>query len=200
MLKINAIGMICPKPVIETKKAMRENPNEDHFEILVDNEIATQNLTKMAKQLQMKASVNKISNKEYEVSIKRLEDADVTNLNTSCQIMNFSDYVVVVNSDKISNGDPEFSKSLLEGFLYAVTEQDILPKAVIFYNRGVFNTTKNEKVIEDMKGLEAKGVDILSCGLCLDNYHLKEELKVGSITNMYRIVELMRENHVVAPC
>ena len=60
-------------------------------------------------------------------------------------------------------------------------------------------TTKNEKVISDLKKLEEAGVEIISCGLCLDYYKLKEELKVGGITNMYRIVEILRSYHVVRP-
>lgn len=200
MKEINALGKICPIPVIETKKAMRKNQEEKEFHILVDNEVATQNLTKMATHLHMKSSVEKLADKKYKVTIMRDENAKDESEFDEASLMDNSSYVVVVKSDTIADGDPEFSKSLLEGFLYALTEQDKLPKAVIFYNRGVFNTTKNEKVIEDMKGIEEKGVEILSCGLCLDNYKLKEDLKVGTITNMYRIVELMRENHVITPC
>lgn len=201
MKEINALGFVCPLPVIETKKAMRENNEETLFRILVDNEVATQNLSKMAEVLHMQASVEKLAPREYAVTIVRDENAKAAETFDETQYaMGSSSYVVVVKSDVISDGDPAFSKSLLEGFLYALTEQDVLPKAVIFYNRGVFNTTKNEKTIEDMKNLEAKGVEILSCGLCLGNYKLKEDLQVGTITNMYRIVELMREHHVVTPC
>jgi sulfur relay (sulfurtransferase) complex TusBCD TusD component (DsrE family) len=37
--------------------------------------------------------------------------------------------------------------------------------------------------------MEAQGVEILTCGTCLDYYGLKDKLQVGSVTNMYVIVE-----------
>lgn len=100
----------------------------------------------------------------------------------------------------MGKGDEEFSKSLLEGFIYALTEQDQIPEKVIFYNRGVMLTSVNEKTVEDLQNLASKGVEILSCGLCLGNYKLKEKLQVGEITNMYKIVEILRSHHVVSPC
>ena len=48
MLKVNAIGDNCPIPVIKTKKAMQEVDGKETIEVLVDNEIAVQNVTKMA--------------------------------------------------------------------------------------------------------------------------------------------------------
>lgn len=48
MLKVNAIGDNCPIPVIKTKKAMQEVNGKETIEVLVDNEIAVQNVTKMA--------------------------------------------------------------------------------------------------------------------------------------------------------
>jgi len=63
----------------------------------------------------------------------------------------------------------------------------------------LFKLSLNEKTIADLKKLEEAGVEILSCGLCLDYYKLKESLKVGTITNMYRIVEILRTHHVVRP-
>jgi hypothetical protein len=43
--------------------------------------------------------------------------------------------------------------------------------------------------LEDLKTLEAEGVEILTCGTCLNYYQLTEQLAVGSVTNMYAIVE-----------
>ena len=68
---------------------------------------------------------------------------------------------------------------------------DKLPKSVLLYNGGVKLSTEGSDSIEDLKELEEKGVEILSCGTCLNFYNLQDKLKVGKVTNMYSIVEEM---------
>lgn len=192
---IDAMGLACPRPVILTKKAIREE-NLDEVTVKVDNEIATENLTKMGKQLGFSAEVKTNSKTDYEVYLKKTGDAQ-------CELMfeeDSSEYIVVISSDHMGTGDEAFSKNLLEGFVYALTEQDVAPKYVIFYNMGVTLPSINEKVIGDLKALEERGTQVLSCGLCLGQYDMKEKLQVGEITNMYRICELMIQYKVVKPC
>src|SRR5699024_3799372 len=144
MKKIDCLGKVCPIPVIETKKMIKENHDEVEFEILVDNEVATQNLAKMAKELKIESKSKKV---EDRVNLKRNPD-QVCEIMEDQSAINTSSYVVAISDDKMGNGDEEFSKNLLEGFIYALTEQDVLPEKVIFYNRGVFLTSENEKTIE----------------------------------------------------
>lgn len=195
MKEINAMGHACPRPVIMTKKAIvEENLNE--VLVRVDNEIATENLSKMGEQLGFTSSVNKVSNTEYEVSLVRQAGA--------CELMDMQEdndeFIVVFSSNELGGGEESFSKTLLNGFVYALTEQDRVPKYVVCYNKGVEITTINEKTVQDLKVLEQKGTEILSCGLCLENYGLKEKLSVGTATNMYRICELQLKYKTVKPC
>lgn len=200
MIEVNAMGKVCPIPVIMTKKVLRENTTGENIMIRVDNEIATQNLTKMAGQLNIKSNVTKLSDAEYTV-LYDLEGCE------ACAVLNDSsvleqgadEYVVAINSDKMGTGDEAFGTTLLENFIYALTEQDRIPKMIVMYNSGVRLVTENEKTVKDLKTLQEKGTEILACGLCLDFYGLKEKLRVGSATNMYRIVEIMRTNKVVRP-
>ncbi|RVU55499.1 sulfurtransferase-like selenium metabolism protein YedF [Anaerosphaera multitolerans] len=192
---IDARGLACPRPVILSKKAIRDE-NLTELLVKVDNEIATQNLSKMGTQLGFTAKVEKESEGNYEVTLSKRDES-------LCEIMfegDKSEYIVAISSDEMGRGDEVFSKTLLEGFIYALREQDILPKYVVLYNLGVKLTTINKSTVEDLKYLEEQGTEVVSCGLCLDNYNLKEELKVGSITNMYRICELLRLYKVVSPC
>ena len=99
--------------------------------------------------------------------------------------------VVVLSSDKMGEGDDELGKVLIKGFIYAITQLDKLPKSVLLYNGGVKLSTEGSDSIEDLKELEEKGVEILSCGTCLNFYNLQDKLKVGKVTNMYSIVEEM---------
>ena len=114
--------------------------------------------------------------------------------------LHYSDeYMVVISSEMMGGGDEDFSKKLLEGFIYALSEQEVAPKVIVFYNGGVHIPTLWENSIKDLKFIESRGTEIFSCGLCLEHYGLKEKVQVGSITNMYKIVELMGKCKVVKP-
>ena len=101
--------------------------------------------------------------------------------------------VVAIGSAEMGNGDPKLGKILMKSFLYSLTQLDALPQTVLFFNGGVRMTTEGSESIEDLKALEAQGVEILSCGTCLDFYGLKDKLRVGGITNMYVIAQTMAE-------
>ena len=101
--------------------------------------------------------------------------------------------VVAIGSAEMGNGDPKLGKILMKSFLYSLTQLDALPQTVLFFNGGVRMTAEGSESIEDLKALEAQGVEILSCGTCLDFYGLKDKLRVGGITNMYVIAQTMAE-------
>jgi selenium metabolism protein YedF len=98
---------------------------------------------------------------------------------------------VAIGSDKMGEGNEELGKVLLKGFIYALTQLDTLPDTMLFYNGGAKITTEGSDSLEDLKSLEAQGVEILTCGTCLNYYNLSDQLKVGSVTNMYAIVETL---------
>lgn len=180
MTKVNAIGFVCPVPVIMTKKALKEI-DKGEVEVLVDNETAKQNLEKLAKELGYEFSSNKIG-ENFQVIINKKEE-DIKKEEKKENI------VVVIDSDEMGKGDEELGKILVKGFIYSLTEMETLPKTVILYNKGVLLATVNENTIEDLKKLESMGVEIISCGTCANYYGVQDKLKVGSLTNMYTIVD-----------
>jgi selenium metabolism protein YedF len=99
--------------------------------------------------------------------------------------------LMVISSDKMGEGDEEIGKVLIKNFIYALTEAESIPSTIIFYNGGAKLVAKDSPIIEDLKKLEELGVEILTCGTCLNYYNLTEELAVGKVTNMYTIVEKM---------
>ena len=202
MIKVNAIGDACPIPVVKTKNAIRELGGSGVVEVSVDNEIAVQNLLKMAKQKEYEASFEKKSNTEYIVTINvnggEVSDAKpVTKSTAKSDEIKLKETIVVIDSDKMGDGDEEFSKTLLKGFIYALSSQDIPPAKILFYNTGVRLTTEGSASIEDLKVLEKAGAKIYSCGACLNNYGLTEKLSVGEVTNMYDIVSYLMEADLV---
>ena len=206
MIKVNALGDACPIPVVKTKNAIRELGSSGVVEVSVDNEIAVQNLNKMAKQKNYEFSYEKKSDTEYIVTIGINSDSK-TDTNTVSKIsgtqkdeISLKETVVVIDSDKMGDGDEEFSTTLLKGFIYALSSQDIPPAKIIFYNTGVKMTTQGSESIEDLKVLANAGAKIYSCGACLNNYGLTEKLLIGEVTNMYDIAGyLLNADLVVRP-
>lgn len=203
---VDARGMQCPLPVIETKKTLKE-VTEGTIEVLVDNEIAVQNLSKMANQMKLSHGFEKISNDHYIVTIEK-EEASVGEITTkekseeSLKPKEFATKhealearedatVIVISADHMGEGEEQLGKTLMKGFIYALTELDRLPKQMIFYNKGATLTVEGSDSLEDLKLLEAEGVEILTCGACLNFYGITDKLSVGSVTNMYAIAEIM---------
>ncbi len=194
MITVNAMGDNCPIPVIKTKKAMQALTGPETIEVLVDNEIAVQNVTKMAAAQGGEVSSEKLGEKEYKVTVKMKGAPEgVSEGDEVCTPDMRGNTIVVVASDRMGSGNDELGKVLIKGFIYAVTQLDNLPKKMLFYNGGATLTTEGSDSLEDLKSLEAQGVEILTCGTCLDYYQLKDKLAVGSVTNMYSIVESMAE-------
>ncbi len=203
-MKIDARGMQCPLPVIEAKKAIEKIPKEEVIEITVDNEIAVQNLTKLAVQKHIHHSVMTLDEKQFivvftlntdnETSSKNVEDDNISSENIQ------KGTVLVLSSNKMGDGDEELGKQLMKGFIYAQTQLEQLPESIVLYNGGAKLSVEGSDSLEDLKHLEKKGVEIVTCGLCLNYYNLTDKLQVGTITNMYAISEkLAMANKIIKP-
>lgn len=180
MKKVNAIGQICPMPVIMTKKALKAMEIGE-LEVVVDNETAKENVEKMVKEMGH-TYVDSKENENFKILITKVAQEKK-------EEKKGENIVVVLASDQMGEGDKELGDILIKGFIYSLTEMEILPKTVVLYNKGVVLSTINENTVEDLKKLESMGVEILSCGTCVNFYHIQDKLKVGSLTNMYTIVE-----------
>ena len=197
MIQVNALGDACPIPVVKTKNAIKELGGSGVVETLVDNEIAVQNLTKMANQKGYKVSSKKLSDRQYQVTMEIGENsADNQTAPTKAESETCipdarENTVVVIASATMGEGDPELGRLLMKGYIYALTQLDTLPKTLLFYNGGAALTCEGSASLEDLKSLEAQGVQILTCGTCLNHYGLTDSLKVGEVTNMYVIAETM---------
>lgn len=197
MIQVNALGDACPIPVVKTKNAIKELGGSGVVETLVDNEIAVQNLTKMANQKGYKVSSKKLSDRQYQVTMEIGENAaDKQTVPTKAESETCipdarENTVVVIASATMGEGDPELGRLLMKGYIYALTQLDTLPKTLLFYNGGAALTCEGSASLEDLKSLEAQGVQILTCGTCLNHYGLTDSLKVGEVTNMYVIAETM---------
>jgi len=186
-MEVDARGQACPRPVIMTKKALDEI-NEGVVTTIVDNEVAKENVSKLAKSSGYEFEVQKGNDNEYYIHITKgeVEESNVCIPNT------FKDMTIAFSSNVMGRGSEELGKILIKSFIYALTESTPYPDTLVFYNGGVQLTSEGSEVLDDLAKLADQGVEILSCGTCLDFYGLKGKLRVGSVTNMYTILEKLK--------
>ena len=188
-IEVNAVGLACPKPVINTKKELDKIDN-GIVVVTVDNDIAKQNILKLSNSLNCESKIIKEEKDLICIEIKKGENVIIEEQNQE----KLEDKCIFISSDKIGNGNDELGAVLMKGFIYTLTESKPYPKSILLVNSGVKLSTENYDTIENLKILEEAGVEILSCGTCLDYYGLKGSLKLGSVTNMYTIVDIMKNS------
>ena len=188
-IEVNSVGLACPKPVINTKKELDKIDN-GIVVVTVDNDIAKQNILKLSNSLNCESKIIKEEKDLISIEIKKGENVIIEEKNQD----KLEDKCIFISSDKIGNGNDELGAVLMKGFIYTLTESKPYPKSILLVNSGVKLSTENYDTVENLKILEEAGVEILSCGTCLDYYGLKESLRLGSVTNMYTIVDIMKNS------
>lgn len=207
MITVNAMGDICPIPVVKTKKALGELNGPGEIEVLVDNETAVKNVTKMARSSGAEAESEQLGDKQYRVLITVGEDAaeklknakspavqpqGQTQQEAAAGCRTCVGTVVAVGSDRMGEGSEELGHILIKSFIFALTQLDDLPDKILFYNGGAKLTVEGSESLADLRTLEEQGVEIMTCGTCLDYYGIKDKLAIGGVTNMYSIVETLQ--------
>jgi len=191
MKEIDAKGLACPKPVVLAKKAISCN---QEVLVVVDNQTAASNLTKLGKKMGAEVSVVEESETEFKVMFKNKKSSDSENAGSELEASGAKIYLIP--SDTMGDGERELGQILMKGFISTIKELDPLPKRIIFLNSGVKLATK-EDIIFYLNELEEQGVEILLCGTCVDYYELQEEVGVGDISNMFEIADNLNRGDVV---
>ena len=203
MITVECRGEQCPIPVVKTIKAIGEMKEADTVQTHVDNETAVQNLTKLAESKGFAVKSEKIEDKHFVVTMEVTAPgaaAAAEEPAVSCIPDRRGSTVYAFGTNVMGSGNDELGATLMKGFIYAVSQLEELPKTMLFYNGGVKLTTEGSASLEDLKSLQAQGVEILSCGTCLNFCGLSEKLAVGEVTNMYAIVEKLNgASHIVKP-
>ncbi|HHT50702.1 MAG TPA: sulfurtransferase-like selenium metabolism protein YedF [Eubacteriaceae bacterium] len=195
METIDCRGLSCPLPVVKTKKVL-EDLKEGSIVTIVDNQMARENIKSLANKLNTTYEVEEKAGDFYITITKKQEPPEEDkgidqspNKNPGVE----DNLVILIGNDKMGVGEEELGNILIKGYLYALTEVEPRPNKLIFVNNGVKLNCKGSDSIESIQRLEDLGVEILTCGTCLDYYDLKKDLQVGSISNMYTIVEALNQ-------
>jgi selenium metabolism protein YedF len=181
MTEIDARGLPCPQPVTKAKKALEEI-KEGVVTVLVDDSGSCENVRRFAQSQGCQVEVKEVEGVFY-LNIAKGEAREAKSAE--------SGDVVLVASDRLGSGDKRLGEILMKAFLNTLWDVDPKPAKILFMNNGVRLAIEGSEVLETLEMLEKKGVEIFSCGTCLEYYNLKEKLRVGSVSNMYATVDAL---------
>ncbi len=191
-LTIDARGLACPQPVVLTNNAIDES---DEVTTIVDNEIAKENVTRLAKSKGFKIEVEE---KEGNFHLHLTREGPAPS--QTCGLAIDGPTVLLIASDSIGRGSEELGQNLMTAFVQVLHEITPQPDAIIFMNSGVKLVTEGSKVLEDLRAIEKQGAELLACSACLGYYDLKEKIAVGQISNMYDIAsKLFNAGRIINP-
>ena len=191
-LTVDVRGSLCPKPVIETKKVSDANPDAV-ITTIVDNEVSRDNVDKFGKSRGYGVAIRQ-DGKDFYLTMTP-NDNPVSD--GSCEPMSFGNRVILMTKDYLGEGSEELGRNLMKTFWVCMVEADVKPSKIYFINSSVKMVTNDSVHLENIKKLADAGVEIAACGICLDYFGVKEELGVGSITNMYAITDSILGENVV---
>ena len=184
MTEIDARGLPCPQPIIKTKKALAEM-GEGRITVLVDSPESRENVTRFARSEGCEIAVREEAGVFY-LDITRGEAVEVKDKSEAV-----SGDVILITSDQFGVGEARLGEILMKAFLNTLWDYDPKPAKILFINSSVRLSIEGSEVLETLRLLEKKGVQILSCGTCLEYYNLTDKLGVGLVSNMYSTVDAL---------
>ncbi|MDT8442268.1 MAG: sulfurtransferase-like selenium metabolism protein YedF [Desulfuromonadales bacterium] len=181
MQTLDCRGQQCPQPVIQTRRQLLAHP-EQPLRVLVDDSISRDNISRLATSLGYHSDVRE------ENGLFQLDLLPGDGVQESAAAPASGPTIVLVASEQMGSGDVKLGQILMKNFIFTMAEGGITPDAIYFLNSGVKLTVGGSDVVEPLEKLACSGVDIASCGLCLEFFGLKDALAVGRISNMLEIV------------
>ena len=190
-LTVDVRGSLCPKPVIETKKVSDANPS-DVIITIVDNEVSRDNVEKFGKSRGYGVDIRQ-DGKDFYLTMT----PNANPVAEICEPMSYGNRVILMTKDYLGEGSEELGRNLMKTFWVCMVEADVKPSKIYFINSSVKMVTNDSVHLENIKKLADAGVEIAACGICLDFYGVKENVGVGSITNMYSITDAILGDNIV---
>lgn len=185
MVKVNAMGKLCPEPVIMTKAEIEKGAGE--IEVLVDNDIAVSNVTRLLEGKGFSVELSRTGN-ERKLTAKKAEGAAaVSSASSNREKLT----AILVAHDVLGGNDKELGEVLMKAFLGCISKLSHRPAVMAFMNEGVKLVLPESSACEYIKELEKAGTKILVCGTCTTHFNITDKIAVGTISNMFEIMEMI---------
>ncbi|MFA7061224.1 MAG: sulfurtransferase-like selenium metabolism protein YedF [Pedobacter sp.] len=188
---IDCRNMACPAPVISVKKALEE---QGELQVLLDNGAPRENVARFARNRGFLVSEEQDETEGWALTITSDKNAEKPRVSNRLS----NDRVLLITSNRLGEGPEELGSLLMKTFIHTLLETSDQPASILFLNSGIYLTTEGSEALEALEKLNDMGVEILSCGLCLDFFERKDKLRVGNTTNMLTTAEnLLRATQVI---
>ena len=190
-IDLDCCGLACPEPVIRTRRAIEEMDKGDTLRVAVDTEAARDNVCRMSENLGCKVAIEERAGQFLLSLSKEAATEAAAPTHAEAPVSGGASPTLLIGSRHMGRSADELGAILMRAFLKTLMESPTLPERIFFINSGILLTTTGSENLEAIRDLESRGTEILSCGTCLDYYGRKDDLAVGSVTNMYDIVEAL---------
>lgn len=194
-------GLACPQPVIRAKELL-DSMEQGSVEVLVDNEAAQSNLERFGKSQGCAVEIRAAGDTRHITLNKGPHEKsaqDLTPEDYRCDLPGIG-LVVAIPADVMGRGNDTLGGVLMRAYIKTLKHLNPLPAKIFFYNAGVKITATESDLIAPLEELAGMGVEIYSCGTCLDFFNLKDSLLVGKPSNMFEIMDAMaKASKVISP-
>ena len=190
MKQIDARGLACPAPVLQTKAVLEED-HPGQVNVVVDNAAAQQNVQRF---LESQGFETTLDQKGDDYFIAGSSDPEALAASDTAVEPDQGDQKIMVlcATDRMGYGDDELGRKLMVNYLRTLEEMGGDLWRLVFVNNGVKLTIDDSEVVADLQKYENQGIKILVCGTCLTHFDLLERKQVGETTNMLDIVTAMQ--------
>jgi len=188
---IDARGWECPRPVLETKKALQ---TENIITVIVDNRAARENVTRLADKSGYRVRAVEKDDGIYlhiegDASVQdKIAEQPESESYIACES---GKLVLFIGSDTVGSGSDELGEILMRALMHTFLETEPKPEVIVLMNNGVNLAVSDSPVLDDLKMLASGGTEILVCGTCLNYFQLTDDVAVGEISNAYTIAETL---------
>ena len=190
MKEIDARGLVCPEPVLQTKAAI-EKTNIDSLKVIVDNEAAMENVCRF---LEFN-NYTTLTDRQGDCfvitgSLKTMPGNQVEK--PAVKESEEQKIMVMCATDQMGSGDDELGSKLMISFIKTLKEMGPELWRLVLVNNGVKMAVEGSEVLPVLQEYAEEGLQILVCGTCLTYFNLLEKKQVGETTNMLDIVTAMQ--------
>lgn len=190
MKEIDARGLACPAPVLQTKATLQEE-KPGAVKVMIDNAASQQNVQRFLESQGFETRLERQGG-DYLV-IGRCASEPEPGLRAAEKPQTESKKIMVMcATDRMGFGDDALGLKLMVNFLRTLKEMGPELWRLVFVNNGVKLTIDGSEALDDLQAYEKDGLQILVCGTCLNHFSLLERKKVGETTNMLDIVTAMQ--------
>lgn len=205
MKTVDTRGLTCPAPLIKTRQGLNEAAPDEAVQIIIDNSTSLGNVRRYLSDNKLSFTVKE----EGEIAIVTVTRGEKPELSANetlyCETAapasgGRRNTVVAITSERMGMGDDELGTKLMISFFRTLVMLEPAPVSVVFYNAGVKMAMDDSPVFGHIKELTEKGTGIYLCTTCINHFGIKDHLPVGSFSDMYQILNILKDaDHIIRP-